>query len=208
LVVFREYIFVTFGQILILMSTKQIADHFLEANKILTEFIADEENFEKIKKAGDHMITSIKNGGKVISCGNGGSMSDAMHFAEEMTGRFRENRGPIPAIAIADPAHISCISNDYGYDYIFSRFVESLGQSGDVLLAISTSGNSQNVINAVEAAKAKGIYVVGLTGKTGGKLAEMVDVEIRAPQSDWADRVQEIHIKIIHSLIDYIESHL
>lgn len=190
------------------MSTKQIAGHFLEAHKVLTEFIENEANFDKIKSAGDHIISSIKNEGKVISCGNGGSMSDAMHFAEEMTGRFRENRGPIPAVAISDPAHITCISNDYGYEFIFSRFVESIGRKGDVLLAISTSGNSQNVINAVNAAKEKGMFVVGLTGKTGGKLADLVDLEIRSPQSDWADRVQEIHIKIIHSLIHYIESNM
>ncbi|MBL7899054.1 MAG: D-sedoheptulose 7-phosphate isomerase [Crocinitomicaceae bacterium] len=190
------------------MSTKQIADHFLEAQSVLEKFIADPSNFEKIKKAGDTMIASIKKGGKVISCGNGGSMSDAMHFAEEMTGRFRENRGPIPAVAISDPAHITCIANDYGYDYIFSRYVESIGRSGDVLLAISTSGNSQNVINAVLAAKANKMFVVGLTGKSGGKMAEMVDLEIRTPMSNWADRVQEIHIKIIHSLIHYIESNI
>ena len=190
------------------MSTKQIASHFLEAQSILASFIADPQNFDKIKKAGDEIISSIKKGGKVISCGNGGSMSDAMHFAEEMTGRFRENRGPIPAIAISDPAHITCISNDYGYEYIFSRFVESIGKPGDVLLAISTSGNSQNVINAVLAAKANKMFVIGLTGKSGGKMAEMVDLEIRTPMSDWADRVQEIHIKIIHSLIHYIESNV
>ena len=180
------------------MSTKQIASHFIEAQAVL----------EKIKLAGDTIIQSVKTGGKVISCGNGGSMSDAMHFAEEMTGRFRENRGPIPAIAISDPAHITCISNDYGFDYIFSRFVESIGSENDVLLAISTSGNSQNVINAVLAAKAKKMCVIGLTGKSGGKMAEMVDLEIRTPMSDCADRVQEIHIKIIHSLIHYIESNI
>jgi D-sedoheptulose 7-phosphate isomerase len=190
------------------MSTKQIADHFLEAHKILGKFIDDPANFDKIKAAGDHIIASIKSGGKVISCGNGGSMSDAMHFAEEMTGRFRENRGPIPAVAISDPAHITCISNDYGYEYIFSRFVASIGLKGDVLLAISTSGNSENVINAVQAAKEKGMFVIGLTGKTGGKMADMVDLEIRTPMSDWADRVQEIHIKIIHSLIHYIETNI
>ncbi len=190
------------------MSTKQIAGHFLEAQSLLGQFIADESNFEKIKQAGDAMIASIKNGGKVISCGNGGSMSDAMHFAEEMTGRFRENRGPIPAVAISDPAHITCISNDYGYDYIFSRYVESIGRPGDVLLAISTSGNSQNVINAVLAAKANKMFVVALTGKDGGKMAGMVDLEIRTPMSQWADRVQEIHIKIIHSLIHYIEMNI
>ena len=190
------------------MSTKQIASHFIEAQAVLEKFISNESNFEKIKLAGDTIIQSVKTGGKVISCGNGGSMSDAMHFAEEMTGRFRENRGPIPAIAISDPAHITCISNDYGFDYIFSRFVESIGSENDVLLAISTSGNSQNVINAVLAAKAKKMFVIGLTGKSGGKMAEMVDLEIRTPMSDWADRVQEIHIKIIHSLIHYIESNI
>jgi D-sedoheptulose 7-phosphate isomerase len=190
------------------MSVKQIADHFLEARSVLAEFIADESNFEKIKKAGDAMVASVKNGGKIISCGNGGSMSDAMHFAEELTGRFRENRSPIPAIAISDPSHITCISNDYGYEFIFSRFVESIGKPGDVLLAISTSGNSQNVINAVGAAKKNKMFVIGLTGKSGGKMAGMVDLEIRAPKSEWADRVQEIHIKIIHSLIHYIESNI
>ncbi len=190
------------------MDTKQIASHFLEAHKILSEFIENQDNFDNIKKAGDKIISSINNGGKVISCGNGGSMSDAMHFAEEMTGRFRENRGPIPAVAISDPAHITCISNDYGYEYIFSRFVESIGNEGDVLLAISTSGNSQNVINAVNAAKEKNMFVIGLTGKTGGSMANLVDLEIRTPMSDWADRVQEIHIKIIHSLIHYIESNI
>jgi len=188
------------------MSTKQIADHFLEAQSVLATFIADPSNFDKIKKAGDEIISSLKKGGKVISCGNGGSMSDAMHFAEEMTGRFRENRGPLAAIAISDPAHITCISNDYGYEYIFSRFVESIGRPGDVLLAISTSGNSQNVINAVKAAKENKMFVIGLTGKSGGEMASMVDLEIRTPKSDWADRVQEIHIKIIHSLIHYIET--
>lgn len=190
------------------MGTEQIACHFLEASKILTQFIADKENFKKIQIAGDEIVKSIREGGKVISCGNGGSMSDAMHFAEEMTGRFRENRNPIPAIAISDPSHITCISNDYGYEFIFSRFIESIGKKGDVLLAISTSGNSSNVINAASVAKEKGIFVVALTGKSGGKLAELADIEIRAPKSNWADRVQEIHIKIIHSLIDYIETNL
>lgn len=190
------------------MSNNQIADHFIEAQKVLQQFIDNQENFKRIELAGNEIIRAIRKGGKVISCGNGGSMSDAMHFAEEMTGRFRENRGPLPAIAISDPSHISCISNDYGYDYIFSRFVESIGSSHDVLLAISTSGNSKNVINAVQAASEKGMFVIGLTGKDGGELADMVDLELRAPMSRWADRVQEIHIKIIHSLIHYIEGNI
>ena len=190
------------------MSTKQIADHFLEAQSVLSQFIGNQENFEKIKTAGDEIIKALQKGGKVISCGNGGSMSDAMHFAEEMTGRFRKNRGPLAAIAISDPSHISCISNDYGYEYIFSRFVESIGTPADILLAISTSGNSKNVINAIEKAQTKGMFVVALTGKDGGAIAKIADLELRAPMSEWADRVQEIHIKIIHSLIHYIEENI
>src|SRR5690606_18086106 len=117
----------------------------------------------------DFMVEAVKNDRKIMSCGNGGSMCDAMHFAEEMTGRYRENRPPLAAISLSDASHLSCVSNDYGYDFVFSRFVESLGQKGDVLLAISTSGNSKNVINAIHAAKKKGIKVVGLTGKDGGE---------------------------------------
>ena len=154
------------------------------------------------------MVTSINNGGKIISCGNGGSMSDAMHFAEELTGRFRENRKAIPAVSISDVSHISCVGNDYGYDEIFARYIEALGKKEDVLLAISTSGNSLNIIKAVSSAKEKGMFVVALTGKTGGTLAELCDIEIRAPYSEYADRAQEIHIKIIHSLIHYIEKNL
>ncbi|HRW63979.1 MAG TPA: SIS domain-containing protein, partial [Bacteroidales bacterium] len=140
--------------------------------------------------------------------GNGGSMGDAMHFAEELTGRYRNNRKAIAAISISDPTHISCTANDYGYDYIFSRYIEALGQKGDTLLAISTSGNSPNVLKACETAREKGMKIVGLTGKDGGKLASICDVEIRAPKSDYADRAQEIHIKVIHSLIHYIEENL
>lgn len=188
------------------MDTQQILNHFLEAQTVLEKFIANPENFSNIKAAGDQMVKAIKNGGKIISCGNGGSMSDAMHFAEEMTGRFRENRAAMPAIAISDPTHLTCVGNDYGYDAVFSRFVEGMGQKGDVLLGISTSGNSKNVINAAKVAKEKGMFVVALTGKTGGDLGNIADIELRAPMSAFADRVQEIHIKIIHSLIHYIET--
>ena len=190
------------------MDNKQILNHFLEAQKVLAQFIENSDNFNKIEAAGDAMVNAIKAGGKIISCGNGGSMSDAMHFAEEMTGRFRDNRPALPAIAISDASHMSCVSNDYGFDFVFSRFIEALGKSNDVLLAISTSGNSKNIIEAVKSAKAQGIFVVALTGKDGGKLADMVDLEIRAPKSQYADRVQEIHIKIIHSLIHYIEEQI
>lgn len=183
---------------------KQIADHFFEAAEILQKFNTT-ENFQKLTDAGKLMVEAIKNKGKIISCGNGGSMCDAMHFAEELTGRYRDNRPALPAISISDPSHISCVANDYGYEFVFSRYLEAVGQQGDVLLAISTSGNSKNVLNAITVAKEKGMKVVGLTGKDGGKMATVCDVEIRAPHSSYADRAQEIHIKCIHSLIDFIE---
>lgn len=173
---------------------------------MLEAFSKDETNFDKILAAGNILVSAFHSTNKVISCGNGGSMCDAMHFAEELTGRFRDDRKPFPAIAISDPSYISCTANDYGYEKVFSRFVESMGNKGDVLLAISTSGNSDNVINAIHTAKSKGMKVIGLTGKDGGKMAGLCDVEIRAPHSDYADRAQEIHIKVIHSLIHLVET--
>jgi len=184
---------------------QRILSHFQEAMQTLQRFIEDAEQRNHIDRAAQAMLQAIKADGKILSCGNGGSHCDAMHFAEELTGRYRGNRPGIAAIAISDVSHISCVGNDYGYDQIFSRYVEAVGRKGDVLLAISSSGNSANVIKAIEAAKAKGITVVGLTGKDGGKMAGLVDIEIRAPHSEYADRAQEIHIKVIHSLIDSIE---
>jgi D-sedoheptulose 7-phosphate isomerase len=186
------------------MNTR-ILSHFQEAMQTLQRFMEDAEQMNHIDRAAQAMLQAIKADGKILSCGNGGSHCDAMHFAEELTGRYRGNRPGIAAIAISDVSHISCVGNDYGYDQIFSRYVEAVGRKGDVLLAISSSGNSANVIKAIEAAKAKGITVVGLTGKDGGKMAGLVDIEIRAPHSEYADRAQEIHIKVIHSLIDSIE---
>jgi D-sedoheptulose 7-phosphate isomerase len=181
---------------------------FKEAQKVLSDFVDKSSNFDQLEQAGQIMVQAIKNKGKIISCGNGGSMSDAMHFAEELTGRFRDNRDSIAAISISDPSHISCVANDYGYEFIFSRYLEGVANQVDVLLAISTSGNSANVVKAAETAKQKGMKVVGLTGKNGGKLAPLCDVEIRVEHMGYADRVQEIHIKIIHSLINYIESNV
>ncbi|MFN5416745.1 MAG: D-sedoheptulose 7-phosphate isomerase [Flavobacteriia bacterium] len=189
------------------MSVKQIADHFSESLEILQKF-NNLESFEQIEKAGQIMVQSLKNGGKIMSCGNGGSMCDAMHFAEELSGRYRENRKALAAISISDVSHISCVSNDFGYEFIFSRYLEAMGKKGDVLLAISTSGNSKNILKAIETAKEKGIFVIGLTGKDGGAMAQLCDVEIRAPFSKYADRAQEIHIKVIHSLIDFIETNI
>ena len=183
-------------------------DHFLDAQNTLAAFLADERNFEGIEEAINIIVNAFQNGGKIIACGNGGSHCDAMHFAEELTGRYRNNRKALPALAISDSSHITCVGNDYGYDYIFSRFVEAHGNTGDVLLGISTSGNSANVINALETAKSLGMRTIALTGKDGGKIKDLCELEIRAPKSDYADRAQEIHIKIIHSLIDGIENRM
>jgi D-sedoheptulose 7-phosphate isomerase len=188
------------------MEISVIRAHFVEAQSVLEQFLSNEKNLEHIGAAANLMIQAVKNDGKIMSCGNGGSLCDAMHFAEEMTGRYRENRRALPAISLSDASHISCVSNDFGYQHVFERMVDALGTSRDVLLAISTSGNSQNVLLAIEAARRKGMKIVGLTGKDGGKMAELVDVEIRAPHSRYADRAQEIHIKVIHALIDSIES--
>ncbi|MBU0695568.1 MAG: D-sedoheptulose 7-phosphate isomerase [Bacteroidetes bacterium] len=190
------------------MSQQIIKSHFEEAKNILAKFLSDEQNFIKIEKAGLLMLDAIKEQKKILSCGNGGSMCDAMHFAEELSGRFRNDRPALPAIAISDAAHITCVGNDYGFDQIFARYIQALGNEGDVLFAISTSGNSANILNAISSAKAKGMKIIGLTGKDGGKIASLCDVEIRAPFSKFSDRTQEIHIKVIHSLIDFIEQKL
>jgi len=182
-----------------------IRQELTEAQSVLDTFINDPANLTAIEAAARLMADALQTGHKIISCGNGGSHCDAMHFAEELSGRYRENRRSLAAIAISDVSHLSCVGNDYGYDYVFSRFVEGLGNAGDVLLGISTSGNSANVIEAVEAARQKGMTIVLLTGKNGGKLAGQADVEIRVPHFGYADRIQEIHIKVIHLLILLIE---
>ena len=189
------------------MRNEDIKNHFEQAKETLDLFSTD-QNMQKISDAIEMLTVSLSQGGKVISSGNGGSMCDAMHFAEELSGRFRNDRRGLAALSISDPSHISCVANDYGYEYIFSRYVEAIGKEGDVLLGISTSGNSENVIKAVKTAKEKGIKTIVLTGKTGGQLADLADLEIRAPQSKYADRAQEIHIKVIHTLIDGIERSL
>jgi len=188
-------------------SKEEIQKHFDEATEVLKTF-NNSDNINAIHRALVVMVEALRNGNKIISCGNGGSMSDAMHFAEELSGRFRNERKALAALSISDPTHISCVANDYGYEYVFSRYIEALGRQGDVLLGISTSGNSNNVINAVRAANEKEMKTVALTGKTGGIISNIADIEIRAPFSEFADRAQEIHIKVIHALIDGIEKEL
>ncbi|MBI0113834.1 MULTISPECIES: D-sedoheptulose 7-phosphate isomerase [unclassified Gilliamella] len=190
------------------MYINTIRDELNQAIDVLGNFVANDDNLKKIQQAAILIADSFKQGGKVLSCGNGGSHCDAMHFAEELTGRFRDNRPSYPAIAISDVSHISCVGNDYGFDYIFSRYVEGVGQKGDVLLGISTSGNSANVLKAIEAAKQKGMKIITLTGKDGGKMNGLADVDIRVPHFGYADRVQEIHIKVIHILILLIEKEM
>lgn len=184
-----------------------IKDNFASMKSVLDEFSTG-DNFEKISRAGELMAKSIAGGGQVIACGNGGSLSDSMHFAEELTGRFRKNRRPLPAVAITDPAYITCVANDFGYSQIFSRYVEAYGKEGDTLLAITTSGSSENVVEAARMAESKGMNVVSLTGKGGGVIGEHSDVEIRVPRTEFSDRAQEIHIKVIHTLCQLIERHL
>lgn len=182
-----------------------ISKELSQAAEVLQNFLNNEENLKSIEAAAKLIADSVKQGGKVISCGNGGSHCDAMHFAEELTGRYRDNRKAIPAICVSDPSHISCVSNDFGYEFVFSRYLEALGNKGDVLLGISTSGNSANIIKAAQTAKEKGMKVIILSGKDGGKLAPLADIELRVPHFGYADRIQEIHIKIIHILILLIE---
>jgi D-sedoheptulose 7-phosphate isomerase len=179
-----------------------------EAAQVLQDFMAEPQNLLNIESAARLIATSFGQQGKVLSCGNGGSHCDAMHFAEELTGRYRENRPGYAGIAISDPSHLSCVSNDFGYEFVFSRYVEAVGREGDVLLGISTSGNSNNILRAIEAAKSKGIKTIALTGKDGGKMAGLADVEIRVPHFGYADRIQEVHIKIIHLLIQLIEKEM
>ncbi|HKK61489.1 MAG TPA: D-sedoheptulose 7-phosphate isomerase [Bacteroidales bacterium] len=185
--------------------TDTVFNQLNQAAKTLEAFMQDEENLQKISQSGTLMADAILNGGKIISCGNGGSMCDAMHFAEELTGRFKHDRPALPAMSISDPSHLTCVANDYGFDYVFSRFVEALGNSNDILLAISTSGNSANIIKATEVALEKGMKVVALTGKTGGLLSKLADIEIRVEGEKYSDRIQELHIKVIHILIELIE---
>ncbi len=188
-----------------MMYLEQIKAELQEAADVLDKFMSDEKNIKLIQDAAMLIANSFKQGGKVISCGNGGSHCDAMHFAEELTGRYRENRPGYPAIAISDVSHLSCVSNDFGYEYVFSRYLEAVGQKGDVLFGLSTSGNSKNVLNAIKVAKEKGMKVIAMTGKDGGQMAGLADVEIRVPHFRYADRIQEIHIKVIHILMMLIE---
>ncbi len=180
-----------------------------QGRQALDAFISDEETLAELCRAGDGLVSCLRSGGRIFSCGNGGSMSDAMHFAEELSGRFRHDRAPLPATAMSDPGHLSCVANDYGYEEVFSRYVLAHGRSGDVLLAISTSGSSPNVIRAAEQALAQGMFVIGLVGSRNCSLARHCRTLIAvSEQGYFADRIQELHIKCIHILIELVEQAL
>ena len=188
-----------------IFETMKLRDHFEESARLAQDILQDASFFEAMSRGADLLTGCLKGGHKIMSCGNGGSMCDAMHFAEELSGRYRDDRDPIAAMSLSDASVMSCIGNDYGFDRVFARQIEALGNPGDVLLAISTSGQSANVLEAARAAKERGIHVLALTGKDGGALALLADVEVRVPWSGYADRIQEMHIKCIHAWIDAIE---
>jgi len=179
-----------------------------EALEALQALIGNQAMLQRIAAAGELLADTFAAGGRAYSCGNGGSMCDAMHFAEELTGRFRDNRPGYAALSISDVSHLSCVGNDYGYEQVFARFIEAHGREGDVLFAISTSGTSKNVLAAVDAAHQRGMKVIGLTGREGTPLAKTADISIVTKAGKYADRVQELHIKVIHILIELVERRL
>ncbi len=184
-----------------------ILSSFREAQDTLAQFTSEEKNLSLVDKFVGLLVETFEGGHKVYTAGNGGSHCDAMHFAEEWTGRYRKDRKPMPALAFSDPSHITCTSNDYGFEYVFERMVEAFGETDDVFLAITTSGNSKNLILAAEAAKRKGMKIVGLLGKGGGAIKQLCDIPIVVPGAT-SDRIQELHIKIIHIAIECAERRL
>jgi D-sedoheptulose 7-phosphate isomerase len=180
---------------------------FKEAQDTLNRFMNDPAQIEKCVKFSNMILETVRAGGNLFSCGNGGSHCDAMHFAEEFTGRYRKDRRPVGALALGNPSHVTCVSNDYGFEHIFSRELGGLGRPGDLLIGLSTSGNSKNVINAFEEARAKKIKTVALLGRTGGAMKDMADLAIIVP-AETSDRIQEIHIKLLHTVIESVERQL
>ena len=188
-----------------IFETMKPRDHFEESARLAQDILQDASFFEAMDQGVELLVNCLKGGHKIMSCGNGGSMCDAMHFAEELSGRYRDDRDPIAAMSLSDASVMSCIGNDYSFNRVFARQIRALGTPGDVLLAISTSGQSANVLEAARAAKELDMHVLALTGKDGGALAPLADVEVRVPWSGYADRIQEMHIKCIHAWIDAIE---
>ena len=178
-----------------------------EARTTLDQFLKNEYSLMQIERSAMEIITAITKENRIFSCGNGGSMCDAMHFAEELSGRFRGNRRPFPAVAISDPGHITCVANDFGFQEVFSRYLEGFARQGDILLAISTSGESPSILRAAEVARMRGLKTIALTGRENSSLSALADICICTPGGSFADRAQEMHIKVLHILIEVIERH-
>ncbi len=186
---------------------ERIKASLAEAAGVLQEFSGKESSLQTLKKAAELLCEAFRKGNKVIIFGNGGSMCDAMHFAEELTARFRKDRPALPAVALSDPAFLSCAANDFGYEEAFARGVEALAKPGDVAIGISTSGQSENVIRAMQAARSRNCYTLALLGKDGGKLKGRCDLEL-VVAAQTTDRIQEVHIKILHILTELVETEL
>ena len=189
------------------MSIQHIQSSLLEAHTALTNLLSNQEALASVERAASLLIKVFERKGHVYSCGNGGSMCDAMHFAEELTGRYRRDRAALGAAAISDPGHMSCVGNDLGYEQVFSRYIEAHGRAGDCLLALTTSGTSKNILAAARTAKSLGVSVIVLSGRQSQELEALSDVYICTPAGIFADRVQELHIKVLHILIELVERH-
>lgn len=172
------------------------------------EVLKEPQNLQFMEDAAEMIAEAFHQKNKLLIAGNGGSLCDATHFAEEFTGQFRHKRKALPAIALADPGHITCVGNDMGYDQVFSRSIEALGQPGDIFIALTTSGNSPNISNAVEVAKEMGLQTIAFLGKTGGKLKGKCDLELYIPGFPYSDRIQEVHMAAGHIIIERVEEKL
>ena len=188
------------------MSIDKIISAIKESRDGLDRILINEDLIGQIQQASNLIFQVIKNDSKIFSCGNGGSMCDATHFAEELSGRFRENRKGLPSIAISDPSFLTCVANDFGFEYVFSRYLEANARKGDLLLAISTSGKSKNVLNACQYCKKHDIKLITLTGKENSEISKYADIDISTPNGRYSDRVQEIHTLIIHIMVEIVES--
>jgi len=184
---------------------KYVRHSLLEAKQGLNSLLDNKLMLETIADAGRLLINTFEDHRRVFSCGNGGSMCDSIHFAEELTGRYRKDRPPLPAIAISDIGHFSCVGNDFGYKQVFSRYLEAHAQSGDCLVSLSTSGSSDNILYAAKKASSLGMKIIGLTGHQDAELASLCTIHICTPAGQFADRIQELHIKVLHILIELIE---
>lgn len=190
------------------MDEKQMRDcmraSLAEGRRALDAFLASEGNIAAMASMASALSACFTAGNKVLTCGNGGSACDSLHFAEEFTGRFRKERRPLPVIPLMEASHLTCVANDYGWDEVFARGVEAYGKPGDLLVILSTSGNSPNVVRAVAKAKELGLGVIALLGKTGGALKGKADHEIIVAGAN-SDRIQEIHMLVLHILIEGVE---